>query len=476
MRKFLLTIISTLVVCNVFASPKIYVFHINGVNTKYSDALNNADQLQKLANISSNMLSNSGRFDLLYNSDESGSFCSLCNQVGDVLHQKKLEYKDVTVDDFVTAYMKTYNLHYESGGTDYEILKIGIKDDYLKDKTFVGANLDDIYNQYNTKTQQSMKFGGVLNFLSNVTNNEGGTKPYVLLLPHSQGNLYANELYEYAISTGAVTPDHIAIYGIANPASKMDGVINPESSPDGNVSDSAHYTTADNDFVIHSLSVFSMINPISNSPMPANIHLNTCNDLLELCHGLVDAYLADSTVSMQIAKQINLFLIALKHKIATSLEIRLAVGPYGVTYAGVPTTVVTPSQTVLCDNKACDSNVMGYFKSNKYFKYDSFQWFYLGFKDKIAMGHYFITVESGNGNERIFGNITNVLQYDVDTDYSVYPFTYSLISLPQTPFQFPIGVNSYFIVGLTPEENIKKQLPPSAYVNGQFIYGSFDVN
>ena len=92
------------------------------------------------------------------------------------------------------------------------------------------------------------------------------------------------------------------------------------------------------------------------------------------------------------------------------------------------------------------------------------------------MGHYFITVESGNGNERIFGNITNVLQYDVDTDYSVYPFTYSLISLPQTPFQFPIGVNSYFIVGLTPEENIKKQLPPSAYVNGQFIYGSFDVN
>ena len=134
-----------------FASQKIFMFHINGVNTRQEDAYKNAEALNSIIGVQSNIIANNGRVDLLYNKVEESAFCGLCNQLIDVLRQKAQEHQKIDIDDFVVAYLKTNGLDYKIGTPDYEIVKAGIKDDYLKDKSFVGNNLDDITNQFNVK-------------------------------------------------------------------------------------------------------------------------------------------------------------------------------------------------------------------------------------------------------------------------------------------------------------------------------------
>jgi hypothetical protein len=395
----------------------------------------------------------------------------VCSQLSDVFKQKAQEHSNVTVDDFVLAYMKSHDLHYESGSADYEILKFGIKDDYLKDKSFVGNNLDDIYNQFNTKTQQATKFNNVLNFLSNIANNNGGSKPYILLLPHSQGNLYANELYEYATSTGAIMPDHLAIYGIANPASKIDGVVNPAV-----LFNAPHYTTAGNDLVINGLRVFSAITPATNEPMVANTYLSKCGDF-DVCHSLIDAYLADSTGNLAITQIMDAFLLYFKQAIMASPSTSFISLKGKDTIPGIfgDMRILSPNGNVICENHICDINLFDYLNIGSTTN-DHYDQAYIGYSEKLTPGEYLLTTQPdypyisytvmflGNNVSSFSFQLISCATYSPDTQCS------SVFNQLQV-YKYP---NITGVVNAQTKDYIS--LVPTAYYNGQYILGKIVIN
>jgi len=150
--------------------------------------------------------------------------------------------------------------------------------DFMKQKykdDFPGRNLDDIVNQFNNK------FKGDKN---NV---------YILIIAHSQGNNYANQLYAYLVHREHFPADRVGIFSIASPAHSIDGFVNPDSR--------FKYVTADNDRIIN------LVNSMPGyKPMPANVHLHDCKDFV--CHGLVTSYLFDKEVSKDICKGIKSYI------------------------------------------------------------------------------------------------------------------------------------------------------------------------
>ena len=476
MRKIFVMLVMVFSVGLSFASQKIFIFHINGIDTNIVDARRNAEALDSTIGVQSNIIANNGRVDLLYNKINESATSNLYNQLKDVFRQKAIEKKDITIDDFVVAYLKANGLDYKIGTPDYDIVKAGIKDDYLKDKSFIGNNLDDIYNQFRDKTKQIALYKNVLSYLNVESGNSGNDKPYVLLIPHSQGNLYANELYEYATSTGNIPEDHLAIYGIANPASKMNGVINPTQNMlgCGNDSDLMHYTTAVNDFIINGLSFFSSIPPITNSPMAGNIHLNTCNDF-NICHSLINAYLADSNVAMQIKKQINLFLISLKNAIIRNENTRFIyfdVAKYG---AGQYVQLFSPTKKQLCDKNGCDGNYFSYLNTS-YENYDMFNLYFIAFKDKLGSGEYLSLSPVGSSNE-IFSNIF-VGNHITSGEYFVFYCDTDAKCKSSVVTVNPVlidMINYMSLSGVSPSKDFSNMMP-ELYINGQFILNKVLIN
>ena len=101
------------------------------------------------------------------------------------------------------------------------------------------------------------------------------TTQKLLLVGHSQGNFYANNLYDAVASKpGGVPKQSIGVYGVASPASRVAG--------------GGKYLTSNSDTVINSL----MAKLISNNILPSNINLplqsiiNGGNG-----HGFSDVYL-----------------------------------------------------------------------------------------------------------------------------------------------------------------------------------------
>ncbi|MEK6880742.1 MAG: hypothetical protein AABY22_14080, partial [Nanoarchaeota archaeon] len=126
LRKIKLFIVVIFLSSYAFAYPssKIYFLHINGVNTDRVKALKNLYELIEISKIKSNMVT----YNILHNPTE-----GLTADLQDVFKQKKQEGKEITIDDYVIAYKKTYNLHYEIGSEEYQKLKGEIKLKYLAD-------------------------------------------------------------------------------------------------------------------------------------------------------------------------------------------------------------------------------------------------------------------------------------------------------------------------------------------------------
>jgi hypothetical protein len=482
MKKFLLTLIAIFIFCNGFASSKIFVFHINGVNTTLKDALENAKKLEETANVSSNMLSNGGHFDLLYNKEDESAFCSVCSQLADVFKQKAQEHKDVTVDDYVVAYMKAYNLHYESDSGDYFILKQGIKDDYLKDSAFVGANLEDIYNQFQSKIQQDIKFKYVKEFLTN--SMESGTgQPFVLLLPHSQGNLYANELYDYSTQTLFLSADHINIFGIASPASKISGVDMPTSF---------FYITADNDFVINGLRVFCSIPPFTLSPLDSNTHLDECNDD-DLCHSLTDAYLVDKNSNQEIKDTLNNWLIWIKKELIidglNSGQISFAFNFTNLSLTESMNVAIYSKGNIIYNlaNQAVYHDNFYYLSTES--KYTENEDILIADVTKYPLGSYQV-LSLDNKNKYINGNIANIWM-DVYAKNGHYIFYYPWCSgifscelqdgkteddFTSTKGNYLRAVSKQLKMSTDVEKNDFSGKLPEAYQNGKLIYINYIFN
>jgi len=274
-----------------YSAPNIFVFHINGVNTSEDDARGN---LKRLLDVVNNSASNV-EWRVLYN-PTSGS---LLNDLKEVMRQKKLENRNLTMDDYVMVYMKVHHLTYPVGSKEYAQLKANIKSEYVKDLGFVGRDFATIVDEFHDKVE-SISQG-----LMQLINRYGGPRYVdVLFVPHSQGNLYANSLRSYLIKAEKYPSSNIAIYGVANPADKVDNTVNVAPSLAGDPRDkSVKYITGDDDFVINALNDFSRQLPVTNPPLPANVHLRRCNDVL--CHSFKDAYLFDENSREIIAGKVN---------------------------------------------------------------------------------------------------------------------------------------------------------------------------
>jgi hypothetical protein len=391
---------------------RIFVFHINGINTQFDDALKNRRELEKAVKINSNMIT----WGLLYN-PTSGS---LFNDLMDVYLQKIEEKLPLDVDDYVKAYMKAYGLNYAKGSAEYEKLKNSILEQFRTDPAFLGNHFNTILEDFKKQVPEevSVRYASVVDALKDYSKTKHA---YVLFIPHSQGNLYANQLVSYLVAKERFPSDHLAVLGIATPADSTPMTVLPakKTYPNGepNPTDPTNntlYVTSVNDHVINSMRIHNFFTYSDTEyPEPSNVKFSgllPCPD--KLCHSLTDAYLHYDESKNLIAKQINLLIIALKDKLiregavpngnirlvfSTSPAKSLGIGP-------VPSVRLIQQATnrILCTQEKCDSSIFGYVSSNfdgKYtdlsqeYSFDHYATKYIGFKNKLPAGFYSATTD-----------------------------------------------------------------------------------
>lgn len=326
------------------AVPHLYILHINGVNTVEEDAVTNADKLAAITTIISNMMT----FSYVYNPTSGGDKNpGLWTNLMDVAKQKMFEGKDsMTLDDFTRAWLLNEGKDPDRmTPQEYAEAKAGIEDDYKKvlNGEF-GDNIDAIIDNFHGNVP--VEFKSVVDLLNTpyvphplaatyqiaddrheptesqlqmitmfnnymkthpLKNHEtldySKTKNLVLLVPHSQGNLYANDLYTYLTKQEHFPEHQLAIYGIASPADHINGDWAAKFWQDyakiskymaDNFLPLDSYITSTHDFVINSArTVF-----YSNPAMPGNIDT-------PIGHNLVDVYLSDPKARAQIDKMIT---------------------------------------------------------------------------------------------------------------------------------------------------------------------------
>lgn len=119
-----------------------------------------------------------------------------------------------------------------------------------------------------------------------------GTKDYILLVPHSEGSLYANKLYAYLTKNNGLNPKQIAIFAVASVAAHNLGAW-----PFPTIADS--YVTSSNDWIVNL--VRNSSGPIG--VLPANIEIAFSWWLNG--HDFVNVYLSDKTSATKITAGID---------------------------------------------------------------------------------------------------------------------------------------------------------------------------
>ncbi len=220
-------------------------------------------------------------WDFLYNQSH-----GLWDDLEDVFQQKATEANlKITLDDYVTAYLRHNNLDYVPDSADYAIVKAGIKDEYLNDSQFFGSSFEEWLTQFHQKLpppeqQRLQETARMVKSYAGMDNN-------VLFIPHSQGNLYTNSLISYLVSEELFPPSQISNFGIASPANT---VINGRTK-------TTSYVTSSKDLVIGGLRLL-------RSTLASNVNLSfTLTD--PLGHNLIDVYLAESTSKTKIQQEIH---------------------------------------------------------------------------------------------------------------------------------------------------------------------------
>lgn len=242
----LVTIIAIALCSTCFAQNQLYIFFLNGVNTTPDEADANLSKLESLIAETDEITWNT-----LYNA----TYGVIKSDVWDVMRQKKAEAKNYSI-------------------TQYKIKNPNATlQDYLSDRTYTGKNLKDIVDQFHNRFPTDFK------------------EAYALIISHSQGNQYANQLWDYLVNGESFPRDHIALFGIASPADRIYGDIDQEE---------ASYVTASNDKVIN------LSRLLGNGALPANVKLRDCYDFS--CHNLIEDYLNDETVRYMVCNKIGKYM------------------------------------------------------------------------------------------------------------------------------------------------------------------------
>lgn len=312
------------------ANSKIYIFHINGINTSMDEAWQNTIALKNTAMIDSNMTS----WDFLYNQSH-----GLWDDLEDVFQQKASEANPkITLDDYVTAYLRYNNLDYPPDSADYAIVKAGIKDDYLNDPQFFGSNFEELLTQFHQKLpppeqQRLQEAARMVKSYAGIDNN-------VLFIPHSQGNLYTNSLISYLVSEELFPPTQISNFGIATPANT---VINGRTK-------TTSYITSSRDLVIGGL---RLLRPTLTSN--ANLGFSMADPL---GHNLIDVYLAESASKAKINQEIHNNLLAFTSLMVNNQQkyhLRFALN-----LSNKDKIIFKSGNKIICDNQECADDLLYY--------------------------------------------------------------------------------------------------------------------
>ena len=258
--------------------PHIYALHINGITTTYNNAYKNMLALHESSKIETNLIT----WNVVYNPTQGNDellAIAFFKGIWDTFWQKfDVDKVNPTLDEFTQIAIKQENLNYAPGTSDYITYQNNIVKIYQENLIdFGGKNLQTVINNFHNAVP--IQYAGVLNLLSESGSfNYTHSSDYVILLPHSQGNAYANNLYTYLTQTENFNKDHITIFGFATPNRDEYGDITFDSNN--------NYVTSDNDIVIKAAHVFGPI-------MPSNISIPpSSKDVMG--HSLVDIYLAES--------------------------------------------------------------------------------------------------------------------------------------------------------------------------------------
>lgn len=319
-------------------SPTLYALHMNGVDTTPFGADNNLKSIKNSSKIK--YTNNAIVWDVVYNPTRSADIESgtvkwalnLFNNVLDVFYQKQHqgELKNISLDIYTKMYMALVGLNYTKDSKQYIKLQNTLQPSYAAylDK-IGGSNSEQIRQNFHNIVSPPLPVAQSLIRLINkeANNNYDYSKSLdsVLLIPHSQGNLYANYLYQYLTEVEHMNSKRIAIYGIASPASYNLGdwpvkdeeweaqdlmeVIQPVDS----------YITSCSDKVINSLAAEQVFNNytdvlsfIRNLDFEPALKCNYSGQVTQannsnLGHLLTGYYLKDPGIKTQIAKMLNYY-------------------------------------------------------------------------------------------------------------------------------------------------------------------------
>lgn len=232
---------------NACVTSSYLLVHINGINTSHEEALKNAVVLASV--VGDNYAGE--KIDVILAENKTNKFWS---DVKDVFTQKLNEYPNVSSELIFKALVN--GMVSSLLPEDLKRFVTGYNVDKIKDSGLVSYSdddLKDIVGAIRAKMSENRK---------------------ILLVPHSQGNLYANAAYTM-LTTGdnAVPTSAIKIVGIASPAAYVAG--------------NGDYITSSNDLVISGLRALNF------SVLDSNFTIGYSSDDV-LGHNFADIYLNEN--------------------------------------------------------------------------------------------------------------------------------------------------------------------------------------
>lgn len=218
--------------------PKLYMLHVNGVNTTFRDADLNKEHLG-----TDSQLVSSDKYliwSVVYNptagpnpTDPKMPEENLLDNLIDTFAQKNKELylHNASLEKYVDAYIVANDLqpffNKQTDPAGYKDLTNHLRSHYLEEMDYLAKAGDNMkYVIDNFHNQVPLQYAGVLKLLSESPaeiRDYSGSPDSVLLIPHSQGNIYANHLYSYLTDVEHFDKKHIAIYGIGSAADQNVG-------------------------------------------------------------------------------------------------------------------------------------------------------------------------------------------------------------------------------------------------------------
>ena len=240
-----------------------YQYYINGINTTRQEGIKNTAMLNKNLNslnyVNGNLITNN--IALLYNEKPS----------------------PIELGDIMNSVMEVYGFIYPKNSEEYISLSNSVKEylDSLKDVS--GFNFDKILEDFENQ--------------SGITSLKEASNKYFVIIGHSQGNLYANELVFN--SRSQIPPENFALLQIATPASSVNGFDwNPKDPYSMGPSGAKNVT-----------SMHDIIRKTPNS-LPAGNYQEYIDPEDTICHSLSLTYLTDSYLKSAIISSYRKLIIS----------------------------------------------------------------------------------------------------------------------------------------------------------------------